>query len=116
KAKTVTFTAKNDKAAEAGVKALLEGGFIGAATNDGKELKIAVGEVKKGDKVEKLTVKDVHVCSGQCQKAIKGLFKDAKVSFEGSGAQRTVVIEGGELYRGTVLETLRKSGFNGKFE
>ncbi len=116
KTKTVTFTATDEKAAKAGVKALIDGGFFGSATNDGKELKSTVAAVKKGDKLDKVSVKSVHVCCGQCQTAIKDLFKDAKVSFEEKGPQRTVVIEGGELYRGSVLEALRKAGFNGKFE
>ena len=111
--KTVKFTAKNEKAANAGFKALIDGGFFGTATNDGKELKADVKGGKKGKKVDVVVVKDVHVCCGQCQKAIKELFKDDKVSFEEKGPQRTVRIEGTELYRGTVLEALRKAGFNG---
>jgi copper chaperone CopZ len=116
KTKTVTFTAANNTAAKAGFKALVDGGFFGSATEDGKAIKLEVAGTKKGDKLEKVTVKAVHVCCGQCQNAINKLFKDSKVSYEGKGAQRTVVIEGGELYRGSVLEALRKSGFNGTVE
>jgi len=116
KTKTVNFTAKNEAAAKAGFKALLDGGFFGSAKDDGKELKIEVAQVNKGDKVEAVTVKDVHVCCGACQKAIKGIFKDSKVTFEGSGAMRTVRIEGGDLYVGTVVEALRKGGFSGKLD
>jgi copper chaperone CopZ len=111
--KTVKFTATDEKAAKAGFKALLEGGFFGSASNDGKELKIEVAAAKKGKKVDVVVVKDVHVCCPQCQKAIRELFKDDKVSFEEKGPQRTVRIEGAELYRGAVLEALRKAGFNG---
>ena len=64
-------------------------------------------------KVDVVVVKDVHVCCGLCQKAIKGLFKDTTVTFEEKGPQRTVRIEGSDLSRGGVLETLRKAGFNG---
>src|SRR5262249_33887245 len=83
KSKTVTFTAKDEKAAQAGFKALVDGGFFGQATCGGKELKIAVpaGE----GKANSVSVTKVHVCCGACQKAIKGLFADAKVSFEESG-------------------------------
>src|SRR5437764_14746314 len=52
KAKTVTFKAADEKAAKAGVKALFEAGFYGSATNDGKELKVAVAGTKKGGKLE----------------------------------------------------------------
>lgn len=116
KTKTVTFTAADEKSVAAGVKALFEGGFYGAATNDGKELKSSLAPVAKGDKLEKIVVKDVHACCGLCNTAIKGLFKDSKVSFKGTGAQRTVTIEGGDIYAGTVIEALRKSGFNGTIE
>ena len=46
KGKKVTFTAKDDTAAAAGVKALIDGGFFGKATSDGKEIKVAVPAVK----------------------------------------------------------------------
>jgi copper chaperone CopZ len=114
--KTVKFTATDEKAAKAGFKALLEGGFFGSASNDGKELKIDVGAAKKGDKLDKVAVQGVHACCGLCKKAIQGLFAGSTISYEGSGPQQTVTIEGGELYRGTVLEALRKAGFNGKFD
>src|SRR5262249_47457745 len=42
KGKTITFTAKDEKAAQAGVKALVDGGFFGQATCGGKALKIDV--------------------------------------------------------------------------
>jgi copper chaperone CopZ len=113
KSKTVSFTAKDAAATKAGIDALVKGGFSGTATSDGKAVTVVLPEVKKGDKVDAVVVKDVHVCCGLCQKAINKLFADSKVKYEGSGAQRTVRIEGGELYRGTVLETLRKAGFNG---
>jgi copper chaperone CopZ len=113
KTKTVTFTAKDAAATKAGIDALIKGGFSGTATSDGKEVKVALPAIEKGDKVAAVVVKDVHVCCGACQNAIKGAFKGAKVSFEGKGPQRTVTIEGGDLYRGSVLETLRSKGFNG---
>jgi copper chaperone CopZ len=111
--KMVTFTAKDDAAAKAGVKALIDGGFYGAATADSKEMKFTLPAGKKGDKVDVLKVKDVHVCCGQCEKAIKAIFSDGKVSFEGKGPQKTVSVESKGLEAASVLETLRKTGFNG---
>lgn len=111
--KTVTFKAKDSAAAKAGFKALVAGGFYGKATEDGKEIKLDVAGVKKGDAVKSVTVKDVHVCCGQCQKAIKGLFEKSRVTFEGTGAQRTVIIEGDGIEGSAVLQALRKGGFNG---
>jgi copper chaperone CopZ len=111
--KTVVFTAKDDAAAKAGLKALIDGGFFGSATVDGKDLPTGVAEPAKGTKADVVVVKDVHVCCGACQKAINALFTDAKVTYEGKGPQRAVNIAGKDLDSGVVLEALRKAGFNG---
>jgi copper chaperone CopZ len=116
KTKTVTFTAKNSAAAKAGFKALVDGGFFGTATEDGKEIKLDIATPKAGAKVETITVKDVHVCCGACQKAVNKAFDSAKVTYEGKGPQRTVRIEGADLEPSAVIQTLRKAGFNGKIE
>jgi bacterioferritin-associated ferredoxin len=116
KTKIVTFTAKDDKAAKAGFKALVDGGFFGTATEGSKEIKLDLAAPKKGDKADVVTVKDVHVCCGQCQKAINKIFEGSKVKFEGSGPQKSVRIEGKNLDRAEVLETLHKTGFNGTVE
>jgi periplasmic mercuric ion binding protein len=115
KNKTVTFKATDDAVAKAGVKALVDGGFFGTATADGKEMKIDAAGTK-AEKADKITVKGVHACCGMCTSAIKGLFKDSKVTIEGKDAQRTVIIEGAGLEPSAVLESLRKKGFNGKIE
>ena len=117
KTKTVTFDAKDEGAAKAGLKALINGGFFGSAKHDGKDLKADVPDVKTGDKAEKVAVKNVHVCCGQCQKAIKSIFKDATVTFtDPKGPQRTVRIEGAGLDRGEVIQALKKAGFYGTLE
>jgi copper chaperone CopZ len=112
--KTVTFTAKDAKTAEAAVKALFEAGFFGAATDDGKAIKIEVG--KATGKSDEVTVKAVHVCCGMCQSAIKGLFKDATVSFGEGKPQKDVKISAKGLDKAAVLDILRKAGFNGKID
>jgi len=110
--KTVTFTAADDKAVKAGLKAIFAGGFYGAATSDGKEVK-APAAPKKGDKADEITVKGVHSCCGQCRKALTKLFDGSKVSFDGKGPKQDVTISGKDLDKGEVLESLRKTGFNG---
>lgn len=111
----VVFKAKDAAAAKAGFKALVDGGFFGKATAGGKEIKLDLPAAPKG-KADEVTVKDVHVCCGACQKAINKLFPDAKVSYEGKGAQRTVVIKGSGLEKSAVLEALEKTGFYGKVQ
>ncbi|MBM3995668.1 MAG: hypothetical protein FJ303_16175 [Planctomycetes bacterium] len=113
KAKTATFTAADEKAAKAGIKALIDGGFFGKAFNDGKEMKVDA-PAAKGDKADKVTVKNVHACCGACHNAIKALFKGSTVTIEGSGPQRTIVVEGSALEPAAVLNALRQKGFNGK--
>lgn len=112
-ARTVTFTAKDTATAQTAVKALLAAGFFGKASEDGKALAVDVPAPKKGETADSVVITDVHVCCGACQKAVNGLFKGAKVSFEGSGAQRTVKVEGKALDKADVLETLHKGGFHG---
>jgi copper chaperone CopZ len=116
KTRSVTFTARNDQSAQAGVKALIDGGFFGKASQGGKEIKVAVPAVKKGEKADVVTVSDVHVCCGQCQSAINKVFKSAKVTYEGKGAQRTVRIEGANLDRAEVIDALHQAGFHGKLQ
>ena len=116
KSRTVTFTAKDSAAAKAGFKALVDGGFFGTATEDGKAIALDVATPAKAKAQDVVVVKDVHVCCGLCQKAVNGIFKDAKVSYEGTGAQRTVRIEGANLEPAAVIQALRKGGFNGKIE
>jgi bacterioferritin-associated ferredoxin len=110
--KTVTFAATDDKAAKAGIKALLAGGFYGEATIDGKETKVA-GTPKKGGKADEITVKGVHSCCAACRKALTKAFADSKVSFSGKGPQQDVTISGKDLDKGETIEALRKAGFNG---
>jgi copper chaperone CopZ len=116
KGKSVTFVAKDEAAAKAGIKALVAGGFFGSATCDGKELKVDAPAPAKGEQVKSIQVKNVHACCQQCHTAIRALFKDAKVTIEGTGAQRTVTIEGPGLERSAVIETLRSKGFNGNID
>jgi copper chaperone CopZ len=112
---TVTFTAKDDKVAGAGIKALVDNGFFGTATLDGKETKIETPEVKKGTKADSVEVKEVHVCCGRCKMGVSKALPDLKISYEGDDPlMKTVKVEGKDLDKAVILEALRKAGFNGK--
>jgi copper chaperone CopZ len=113
KAKTVSFTAKDAKVATAGIKALADAGFFGTVTTDDKETKIDVPEVKKGTKAETVTVKDVHVCCGNCKEGISKALKDLKITYDGEGVQKTVKVEGKDLDAVDIIAALRKAGYNG---
>jgi copper chaperone CopZ len=116
KAKTVTFTSKDAKGTEAGIKALLAAGYYGKVTDDGKGVAVETPAPKKGDKADEITVKDIHICCGQCERAITALFKDAKVTFSGTGSQKDIKLSGKGLEKAAVLETLQKAGFTGRVE
>jgi mercuric ion binding protein len=116
KTKTVTFSTKDEKTTAAALKALVEAGYFGAASDDGKEVKLESPTLKAGEKVDEVTIKGVHVCCGQCKKAVSALFADAKVSYTGSGAQLDVKVSGKGLEKVAVLQALQKAGFTGKVE
>ncbi len=114
--KTVTFTTKSPTATAAAIKALLAAGFYGKVLEDGKPVTVEAPGPKKGEKADEVTIKEVHVCCGSCQKAISALFKGPKVTFSGTGLQREVKVTGKDLDKASVLETLEKAGFYGKVE
>jgi len=116
KTKVVSFTTADAKATAAGLKALLEAGYFGVATEDGKEVKLETPAPKPGEKADEVTVKGVHVCCGACQVAVNNLFKDAKVTYAKNAGKTDVKISGKGLEKAAVLETLQKAGFNGKVE
>jgi copper chaperone CopZ len=113
KNKTVTFTASNDKVAEAGLQALVDHGYFGGATHDGKPLSAKLPEVKS-EKADQVVVKDVHVCCKQCQVAINKLFKDAKVTYGTTKPQTEITISGPGLDKANVIKVLQDAGFTGK--
>lgn len=53
----------------------------------------------------------VHACCPECRQAIVDRFPSEKVTFEGDGPTRDVVISGEELDDRAIGETLRKAGF-----
>jgi copper chaperone CopZ len=114
KDKTVTFMAKDKAATQKALEAMVAGGFAGSAKFGDANLTQAIR--KPEGKANEVVVKGVHACCGQCHKAIKGLFPDAKVTFAGSGPQRDVTIVGTDLSLAAVQQALNEKGFSGKVE
>ena len=106
---SITFTTKDDKTTSAALAALADAGFAGAATDDGKDVKIDLPTAT--GKADEVTVTSTHVCCGMCKTAIKALFPDDKVSFGSDATSAT--ISGKDLDKADVLDKLRKAGFNG---
>jgi copper chaperone CopZ len=115
KKKTVTFTAKDQQAAQSALEAMYKGGFAGTAKFGDKSIALTTTGGGAG-KADSLTVKGVHACCGQCVKALQKLFPDATVTVAGKGAQRDVTIAGKDLAASDVLKKLHGAGFNGNVE
>ncbi len=105
----ITFTTKDDTTTTAALKALANGGFSGAAADDGKEVKFDLAPAS--GKADEVTVTKTHICCDKCKAAITGLFPDNKVSFAADNTSATIV--GKDLDKTDVLAKLRKAGFNG---
>jgi periplasmic mercuric ion binding protein len=114
KEKTVTFMAKDNAATQKALEAMVAGGFAGTAKFGDATLTQATSKLE--GKANEVVVKGVHACCGQCHKAIKGLFPDAKVTFAGTGPQRDVTIVGTDLSLAAVQQALNDKGFSGKVE
>jgi copper chaperone CopZ len=113
-AKTVTFTADDDKTAQAGIDALAKGGFHGTATIDGKAAKFPDSGAKEDAKGDSLTVSDVHLCCGACVKAaeaaVKGVAGVSAVKCD-RGAS-SVTVTGKDVSASAVVKALNDEGFH----
>lgn len=116
KDRQVTFKAKDGAAAVQGWEAVRKAGFAGAFKHDDandKSFQI-VGPPLTLGKFDEITIKDVHVCCDGCEKAIKGVVKDAEVTFEGEGQQKTVKIKGKDLDFNAISGALWGAGYYGE--
>jgi len=113
-AKTVTFTASDAKAAQAGIDALAKGGFHGTATIDGKDAKFPASGAKEDAKADSITVSNVHLCCGACLKAASAAVKkvdgvtDAKCDKDAS----SVTVNGTGISVSAVVKALNDAGFH----
>jgi copper chaperone CopZ len=114
KAGTVTFDAADDKTAEAGIKALAEGGFHGAAKHGDRELAFPASGAKKGAKANSVTVGSVHLCCPACvravDKAVKSVGGVSEVKSD-RGAS-SVTVNGTDVSVEAVIKALNDAGFH----
>jgi copper chaperone CopZ len=117
KTKIVTFTSKDDKASGNALDELYSAGFSGKASKENGNVFFGrVGPNPFEKSTGEVTVKGVHVCCKQCEKTIEGLFKDAKVSYSGSGPRKDLKITGKDVTKNAVWGALLKAGFTGKID
>jgi copper chaperone CopZ len=110
-AKTVTFMAKDDKSADEAVGALADAGFHFTVLIGDKTIPLMTNAT--GLKADMVVIRNVHACCDDCEKAIQGLFKSAKVTFARKGPQKDVTIAGKQLDADELLRQLQEAGFQG---
>ena len=108
--KSITFTASDDKAAEAGINALAKGGFFGAAKHGDKSLKFPESGAKKGETADSVTVTGVHLCCGGCVNGAKKAVASLGNVTVDKGA-KSVTVKGSKIDKLKVVTALNKAGF-----
>ena len=111
KAKTVTFTATDEKAAQKALDGLAAGGFHGET--DSKDLAIKDDSGAKEGKVTSVTVKGFHNCCPACCKAIKAvLAKVDGVESEDAKPKETSCTVKGNFDAAKLVKALNEAGFH----
>ena len=112
--KSVTFTAADDKAAQAGIDALAQAGFHGNASIDGKDAKFPASGAKDDAKADSIAVSNVHLCCGACVKAAEAAVK-AVSGVSGVKCDRdasSVTVTGTDVSVAAVVKALNDEGFH----
>lgn len=113
KAKTVTITAADDKAAQKAIDALAAGGYHGESNNKAISIKDDSGAAK--GKVASVELTGIHNCCGQCCKAIKGIVaKVDGVTGDTAKPKETTFTVNGNFDAAEVVKALNAAGFHVK--
>lgn len=112
KAKTVTFTATDDKAAQAGVDALAKGGFHGTATHGDKKVAFPASGAKKGATADEVTFTNVHLCCGACVTGAKKALAGVKAEFSADRKGSSVTLKGSDIDVAAAAAALNAAGFH----
>jgi copper chaperone CopZ len=111
--RTVVITAPDTATAQKAVDALIKAGFYGGCSDEGIKMSVETGA--KGEKVQTLKVKGVHLCCPSCVKITK------KVLATVPGVTGDTVAKGAETFEVTgdfkdsdVFDALQKAGLSGK--
>lgn len=111
--KTVVITAPDAATAQKGVDALIKAGFYGACSD--ASIKIDGETGAKGEKVQTLTIKGVHLCCPSCVKAVhKAVSAVAGVTGDTATKGAASFEVTGDFKDSDVLEALKKAGLKGQ--
>lgn len=108
---TVSYTAADEKAAQAGLDALAKAGWYGKGKHGDAALKSpTVTTDAKGDSV---TIKGAHNCCGMCVKAISAALKAVDGVSEVKCEKDTCTITGKAVSHKALIEALHAEGLHG---
>jgi len=108
---SITFEAKDDKAAQKVLDDLAAAGFHGDTGN--KDIKIKDDSGVKEGKVESLTLKGAHNCCGMCNTAIKKALKGVKgVESDDAKPKSDTITVKGKFDGKDVVKALNEVGFH----
>jgi copper chaperone CopZ len=111
--KTIRFSAKDDKAAEAGIKALAKHGFFGKARHGDKKLEFPPSGAKKGEKANTIVLHGVHLCCGACVTGAKKSLEDVGglSAIEIDRTAGKITLKGGGIDLQKAVDALNAGGF-----
>ena len=113
--KQIRFSAEDDKAASAAIKALANAGYGGSASSGDKPIPFPK-PVEKDGKADSIKISGVHLCCGGCvkgaQKAVKGVKGVTQIDVDAKA--KTVVLTGSQMSYEAVAKALLQGGFYGK--
>jgi len=113
KAKTVSITAADDKAAQKALDALAAGGFHGSTGNNDLAMKEDSGAPQ--GKVKSLTLTGVHNCCKACCMAIKSTVKKVNgVTEDTAKPKANTFTVSGDFDAAEVIKALNGAGFHVK--
>jgi mercuric ion binding protein len=111
--KTIRFTAADDKAAEAGIKALARHGFFGQAKHGSKKLEFPPSGAKMGEKSNLIELYGVHLCCGACvtgaKKALENVGGLSAIEIDRAGGK--ITLNGAGMETTKALDALNAGGF-----
>ncbi|ERR1700722_5594613 len=113
-ASTIVVTAPNADTLQKAVDALVKAGFYGKSSDD--NIKVTAETGAKGDKVQSLKVKGVHLCCPNCVKAVNKALGDVPgvtVPTDATKGAESFTVTG-DFKDSDVFDALQKAGLTGK--
>ena len=112
-ARTIVVTAPDNATAQKAVDALVKAGFYGESSDD--SIKVDKETGAKGEKVQTLKIKNVHLCCPSCVKAVNKALADVPGVTANTAAKGVEVFEvTGDFKDSDVFDALQKAGLTGK--